>query len=118
MAMTNIEKIVRKVEADTLATDNERRAKAQALTQELATAKAALKDAERVPDAVLSAVKAGEDIPKDVAGVRLREARDAVEIARADVEGLTHRTAQATKRLGAKDASGAELLVPLFQRML
>lgn len=114
MPMNPTERIVRKVETEAVTEENERLAESKALTDELQSAKTALTEAESVPDALLKAAKAGEDVSPGA----LVEARSGVEIAAAKVEGLTARVAQLSRGAIAPDASAAELIAPLFQRSL
>ena len=114
MAMNPIEKIIRTTEKTFVADAEARRADAAALTKELAKARANLANVEEAPAELLSAAKRGEDVSPSA----LTEARTAVELAEAKVEGLTARLNAATRNVPATDADVADLLVPLFQKRL
>lgn len=114
MAISNVEKAVRKVEAEALAEAEKRHADAVALSQDLMKAKAALAEVEDVPEELLSAAKAGKDVP----AAALVEARSNVELAQARVNGLTARVNASNRNKPVSDASGAEMVAPLFAEQM
>jgi hypothetical protein len=114
MAQINIEKVVRKVEAEALAEAQARHADALALAEHLTLARAQCVEAKEKPEEVLAAAKRGED----VSPTALVEARAAAELAQTRATGIEARLRAAERIAPALDCIGAELLVPLFEEAI
>ncbi|GAA4090456.1 hypothetical protein ACFFOS_28025 [Nocardioides kongjuensis] len=111
---THVEKVVNQIEAEIAEDAAKRRAEASALREELAQAKAVLKETEGAPERVLKAVRNGSDVEPGA----LIEAEASLKVAKARVEGLAHRLEVASKSMLPAAADAAALLIPTFQRRL